>query len=826
MKKIGLISVVCCITLCLNAVEVTKEGKPASAIVIPAKPEKSVQYAAFELQHHFRLMTGCTVPIVREGEKFSGQPIYLGKTLASADAGLEVGKLKREEYLVAVRTDAAYLAGVDDEEYGSIEYGNQSALPPLEYHNHGTLWAVYDFLRQGCGFEWYAPGDNGITYQKHTSLSVAPFTLRRHPFMKAFRMIYAPKIFKAYGQPYTPYEVQQLKLRWKQTIRYGIVNHNIYGIWIRFYAPCKSPWLAKYFEKKHPEYFAQNYKGASRTHLIAMRSQYPDDEQLPPQLCNTNKDVIRILAQEAVDRSRGKKVVGVSLSNQVKKMKDEPFYYPIQPDDNHGYCRCADCLKLFPDKYRDGQRPDNYIHFEWMSKIAREAGKKAPDAGIGTLAYNTTTPYPEGLDLPSNLSVMIVLNMSNFWHRLSRQRTDHMLDGWIANEKDKRLLTVWLHLLAPAWDARIVYKYNDFFPGYYYHEFARHLRKMTDGGVMGYFIESGDEISVPFWYQHLELYLASRLADDPSLNPEKLRDDFFRSYYGAAAQPMRQFYDLIEYAYMNPSNYPGDQLSRFNTLGAFQSEEVNWGKCGTKERMKQLGRFLTQADRLADTPEVRERLRLLREGMWNPMLRGRARWEEKEKYINRPVLSAEYQPMPEAGGNLKKVDWNRAAKIDSWRTIDGFPFSLKAKLLCAVDKTHLYLRYEEQGNEFSKGVKSLWEGDHLEIFLASQGALPVHQLCIGANGMIERYGHYYKNDAAYSTAWNYGPEPVVQTENGRLFMETAIPLRSLRTGSGKEIRLNLFRVFPGGKKGCWSPIFVPAHNTPERMGRIVLRDNF
>lgn len=104
MKKIGLISVVCCITLCLNAVEVTKEGKPASAIVIPAKPEKSVQYAAFELQHHFRLMTGCTVPIVREGEKFSGQPIYLGKTLASADAGLEVGKLKREEYLVAVRT--------------------------------------------------------------------------------------------------------------------------------------------------------------------------------------------------------------------------------------------------------------------------------------------------------------------------------------------------------------------------------------------------------------------------------------------------------------------------------------------------------------------------------------------------------------------------------------------------------------------------------------------------------------------------------------------------------------------------------------------------
>ena len=92
--------------------------------------------------------------------------------------------------------------------------------------------------------------------------------------------------------------------------------------------------------------------------------------------------------------------------------------------------------------------------------------------------------------------------------------------------------------------------------------------------------------------------------------------------------------------------------------------------------------------------------------------------------------------------------------------------------------------------------------------------------------MIERYGHYYKNDAAYSTTWNYGPEPVVQTENGRLFMETAIPLRSLRTGSGKEIRLNLFRVFPGGKKGCWSPIFVPAHNTPERMGRIVLRDNF
>ena len=51
----------------LSAKEITivKKRKPYAEIVTGAKPTRAVQFAAYELQHVVRLMTGATLPIVR-----------------------------------------------------------------------------------------------------------------------------------------------------------------------------------------------------------------------------------------------------------------------------------------------------------------------------------------------------------------------------------------------------------------------------------------------------------------------------------------------------------------------------------------------------------------------------------------------------------------------------------------------------------------------------------------------------------------------------------------------------------------------------------------
>ena len=43
-----------------------RDGKPVSVIVLEAKPTRSAQMGAFELQHHVKLITGATLPIVQK----------------------------------------------------------------------------------------------------------------------------------------------------------------------------------------------------------------------------------------------------------------------------------------------------------------------------------------------------------------------------------------------------------------------------------------------------------------------------------------------------------------------------------------------------------------------------------------------------------------------------------------------------------------------------------------------------------------------------------------------------------------------------------------
>ena len=91
MKKLFFVLCLLCCAVFADEIALVKNGKPVSEIVIPEKPTRSVQMAAFELQHLVQLITGAELTITTRSGK-AMLPVYLGP--AKEDKLLEEWKEK------------------------------------------------------------------------------------------------------------------------------------------------------------------------------------------------------------------------------------------------------------------------------------------------------------------------------------------------------------------------------------------------------------------------------------------------------------------------------------------------------------------------------------------------------------------------------------------------------------------------------------------------------------------------------------------------------------------------------------------------------------
>jgi len=807
-----------------------KDGKPVASIVIAAdKPSRAAQFAAFEIQHHVKLITGATLPIVNDQAAVEGAKILVGDSAATRALGLKREDFKGEEYLVKNAPDAIVLIGNDTCDGRVVDYQDLKTFPnsyqyaPLD---NATLWAAYDFLEKGCDVRHYAPSDFGITFAPRPTLTVEMNDIRRQPVMDAFRVFYAPTMSYSFerGKQFEKRDIALLKLRWRNTERFAMGGHNDYSIYYKYYRRAVNSPYKEAFVESHPEYFAQGYAGKSSSFLITdrLRKEYPGDPDLPPQPCFSNRAVIEHFAQEAVAAYSGTFAVGFLMHS--RSSAGAPFYYPIEPDDNSAVCQCENCRKLFPGK-PELERA-GYLKWYWVNEIAKRTAEINPQVGIVTLAYNYNLSYPEGLKLSPNLAVEMCLKLDR-WQPDSpfsnRQRQAYQ--QW-TKAKDKRLLLLWTYFMDPGYDAKLVYKYDHFFPGFYASQLASQFKGFAKDGIRGWFGESHDEIGLPFWYDQLEFYVASRLADDPSLDSDKLIAGFFDRYYGAASKPMREFYRIVEEAYINAQTYPPGWLNtQLPDRGLF-SEEISWGSLGTKERMQKLGVLMAEAKQLVQTPAEKQRLEWFDAGVWKSMLLGRANYDDKEKFRSRPVPEVSVPKIASKSGDASQVDWGKAESI-TWKAINGFPTAPGRTLQIAHDRKFLYVKYFEPGDATKLETgKDLWHGDILEMFFAAGTERPYHHFAVNPAGKTSAMAYYNRDLATYEGAW----ESEVKVENratadGWTFL-AAFPLEKLLPGDGlkpgTEFRANFFRGMPGKLAQAWSPTFTTSFHTLDRLGKLKL----
>ena len=166
-----------------------KDGRPNAVIVTNGRPKEGQSQAAIELQEHVRVMSGATLPIVKDNELKVSDPrvlILVGKSGLTDKHGVNMSEFEPETFVVKTHQNVLILAGDD---------GGSKSNARL-----GTLWAVYDFLQDQLGIRWIWPGDIGRVVPGRKTIQVADLDIRETPQIKVrgFRMLSQEKHKAAY----------------------------------------------------------------------------------------------------------------------------------------------------------------------------------------------------------------------------------------------------------------------------------------------------------------------------------------------------------------------------------------------------------------------------------------------------------------------------------------------------------------------------------------------------------------------------------------------------------------------------------------------------
>ena len=806
-----------------------QNGQPASTIVIAKEATRAAQLGAYELQYHFQLITGATVPIVTDDQTVTGTRLLVGASAQTQALGLSGAGFKSQEYTVKFLPGVVAMLGSDKDDRGQVDYSasncNRCATWPNIYDQCATLYAVYDVLEQYCGVRWFNPTELGIVYPHRRTLAISGGKdERRTPvFYDRATSIIPPEIWLEYTSLWRPDEPQfaeveqmawpELRQRFPDKGQYALAkrsevtlhmfrarlggdrlaaNHSFYGYAARFWEKSADPEAAKLWEGAHPEYFATGY------------------ENVPPQMNYSNPGFIDQVARDAHEYFANGKSYPGSQNSSGK-------YFAAMPMDNGWWSKDpVSQAALRPERDAPGfnGQASDYI-YGFLNQVARQVAKTDPGKFLTVCAYSDYTWHPS-FALEPNIAVDMCFSTRN-WFAPACEASDRKIMAEWAPERGKRPLHCWVYWTFPK-EIAVNGKFHAF-PGAFAHTAARQFRWLRDNGVLGIFYCGYMDSAV-------EDYVASKMMDDPNRDVDQLLDEFFTMQFGAAGKPLREFYEAIENTFMNPKNYPPEIAS--GKVGAHLSRSLTYENLATPERMAQFAAIIARADAAPVTSAQRVRVAWFRKQIWEYMVEGRRIYDEQRKI---PVARVTVPRIAPLGGDATKVDWSQAAPLDNWRLMTGAPALFKLSGNIAHDGQYLYVRLVHDDVD----VKTLvvdsfpWR-DCWELFAARKPELPYRQLGIGPTGQHQDYTHGEAGIAGTEYGnWDSGVKIVSDTTSdaNRWVTYAAFPLDKLvmRGGvkAGDKFYMNFERTrfVPQLTIHGWSPSFAGTMK-PTRLGEVTL----
>lgn len=303
-----------------------------------------------------------------------------------------------------------------------------------------------------------------------------------------------------------------------------------------------------------------------------------DGKPHPRRVCWGTPEVADAIADGIIARLDARYVPSISLS----------------PNDGLGFCDCEKCRALDTGDIDPScglvSLTDRYLHF--VNRVAERVTKKYPDVLFGFLVYGPISRPPLREKPHANLIPQIAPITYCRAHTMaqtdlcpSRQLIRPILEAWGKTCGRVSYYNYMFHLAETSVPYPMIQQMSDELPLIYANrvlfwqpETMANWDSVQPGQILGL-----------------------RMSWNPKQNPGEILSEFYTRYYGAAAQPMRQYWELVDQAWIKNPEHAGSGWG--------------YGKRFPAAVMKQFRAAMDQALAACKTDLERQRVTLHNEGL-------------------------------------------------------------------------------------------------------------------------------------------------------------------------------------------------------------------
>ena len=796
-----------------NLMPFVKDGKVNFEIIVPEEAGGVAKFAASEMTALMGRAFKSKIQISTHPTGKFKYTIVLGDCAAARKAGLDVKKLPRDGFYMRSVGNTLYIAGYDDKK---IDVPTQIKKPNWPHRdmdfNRGTLFGVYDFLERFCGMRFYLPTDLGTIIPERKELSVPVVDIFDRPDCPV-RCTLETRYYKNtwFGNNKPVPESHLNSMRWRLQTFWLPNCHGLEKLGY-FYR----------FGKTNPEFFAIDKHG-KRTITN------------PGYLCLSNMDLRKEIFLDAQLALKGghpdeRKIVYVAPDNYVRRVFTWDVYVPgifnVHLMDAWVRCNCAPCQKYYSKKPPE----HGEIVWEMTADIANRIKKAGVKGYISQMAYEKYR-FPPKVKLPDNVIVQVASNGP--WATGAKgtiERDRQLLKEW--KKKIGKKVWTWNYLLNYTHGTIGIKGTIGFAPkatGKYYKTLA------SDNTFAGAFLECGRSKYSSFIVSSLELYLATRIFWNNSLDPEKIVSEYCQLMFGPAAPEVKQFFDEIEKLHlaMRSKTYETDIGPRTSR----PTEHQVWNVYYTPERLKKWTTLFDTAKKKVRSNKLYSmRLGVIREHFLEYPLKSAKEFLVKQRNVQtlHSVVSETETPVI-IDGKVTEAAWKKSPVLHLSRMYDySNPCKVTVRMLRDKEFLYLLFEYADPGKRplpFEKlgpNSSQIWYNSTFEFFIDPDGGRKkLYQFAVNpANSFyaLTWPGNKKWMDHNIKTASVY--------KHGSWKAEAAIPLKSLPGfKEGALVNFAFNSNFPDAvdKKDrrdnlySWSPYLKKGFQEPDGFGRLLFK---
>lgn len=497
------------------------------------------------------------LPTSQEQKAASDLALWLGKmTGAEFPIITEAGGYKQTGREISIgRTFALRKAKLPD---SNFDLGNEGyaiavkgkTLYLLGGKTRGPINAVYALLEEDLGCRWY--DRTSSTVPKVSKLRFKPVPRRFAPVLE----IRDPFYWDAFDGAWS---LRNRTNSPSAAIPEEFGGNVDYALFVHTYETLVPQ--AKYF-KDHPEYFSE---------LNGARN--------PVQLCLTNPDVLAIVIERV---------------KEILKEKPHSEIISVSPNDGMGYCECAKC-KAIDDA--EGTKAGTLIPF--VNAVADAIKDDYPDVKISTLAYLGTFMPPKTVKPRDNVAIQLCTD-SHAWATpfLLVTETSSFQTAMKAWSAIGATMHIWdytsdfSHYSLPMPNMQVVTP-----------DIRWYIEHNAKGVMLqgAYQSPGSDRVAMRCWVWAKQLW-------DPSLDTRELMRDFIYGYYGAAAEPIAEYNDLLWDIWTDYHKKPLTNADENPLMDHIRYRPDN--PFLSKEFLVKSFRLFEKAEKLARDPEIARRVKL------------------------------------------------------------------------------------------------------------------------------------------------------------------------------------------------------------------------